>query len=73
MIDFARQAWLNGRPFVTLGNAIANKNPNDTTAIIAFDNDAVTGKPRPDDLFHDEIERLRDSAEYRAHIAGRRP
>ena len=66
MIDFGRQASLNGRRFETLAQAIAHKDPEDVQAIIAFDAEAVTGEPRPADLFHDEIERLRATAEYQA-------
>jgi hypothetical protein len=68
MVDFGRQAWLNGRPFENLARAIAHKDPDDVQAIIAFEADAVTGEPRPDDLLHDEIERLRASPKFRAHL-----
>jgi hypothetical protein len=54
--------------FETLAQAIANKDPHDVMAIIAFESDAVTGEPRPSDLFHDEIERLRASAELKAYL-----
>jgi hypothetical protein len=68
MANFGRQAWLNGRPFETLARAIAHKDPHDVQAIIAFEADAVTGEPRPADLFHEEIERLRASPEFCAHL-----
>jgi hypothetical protein len=63
MTDFGRQAFLNGRPFETLANAIMHKNPRDVQAIISFDSDAVTGDPAPKDLFHDDIENLRAGAQ----------
>jgi hypothetical protein len=61
MVDFGRQASLNGRKFATLAQAIAHKDPKDVMAIIAFEDDAVTGEPAPADLLHDDIERLRAS------------
>jgi hypothetical protein len=45
MIDFGRQASLNGRKFETLAQAKAHKDPKDVMAIIAFEGDAVTGEP----------------------------
>ncbi len=45
--------WLNGRPFETLGEAIAHKDPNDIGAIISFDVDPATRQSRPDDLLHE--------------------
>jgi hypothetical protein len=69
MVDFRRQASLNGRKFETLAQAIAHKDPKDVMAIIAFEDDAVTGKPAPADLFHDDIERLRASQEFVAYTA----
>jgi hypothetical protein len=56
---FGRQAWLDNRPFETLARAIAHKDPKDVGAIIAFADDAVNGDPRPDDLFHGQVEKLR--------------
>jgi hypothetical protein len=65
MIDLGRQASLNGRLFETLADAIAAKEPNDAQAIIGLDADAVSGEPAPPDLFHDEIEKIRASKEFR--------
>jgi hypothetical protein len=69
MIDFGRQASLNGRKFGTLAQAIAHKDPKDVMATIAFEDDAVTGEPAPGDLFHDDIERLWASPEFKAYLA----
>jgi hypothetical protein len=69
MIDFGRQASLNGRKFETLAQAIAHKDPKDVMAIIAFEDDAVTGAPAPADLFHKDIEQLRTSPEFVAHTS----
>ena len=68
-VDFGRQASLNGRPFETLAHAIALKDPRDVGAIISFDHDTVTGQPAPNDLLHDEIERLRASPELKDYLA----
>jgi hypothetical protein len=73
MTDFGRQACLNGRPFETLAQAIARKDPKDTQAIISFEPDAVTGEAAPSDLFHDEIEKRRASAEAYLARARQRP
>jgi hypothetical protein len=67
MTNFGRQASLNGRLFESLARAIEAKDPRDVQARISFDADAVTGEPRPDDLFHDEIEKLRTSNEFKAY------
>jgi hypothetical protein len=65
----AHERSLNGRPFETLARAIAHKDPKDVMAIIAFEDDAVTGKPAPADLLHDDIERLRGSPALQAYLA----
>ena len=70
MIDLERQACLNNRPFQNLAQAIAHKDPKDVQAIISFERDVVAGEARPpDDLLHDEIEKLRASAEFKAYMA----
>ncbi len=73
MTDFGRQACLSGRPFETLAQAIARKDPKDTQAIISFEPDAVTGEAAPSDLFHDKIEKLRASAEAYLARARQKP
>jgi hypothetical protein len=73
MTDFGRQACLNGRHFETLAQAIARKDPKNTQAIISFEPDAVTGEAAPSDLFHDEIEKLRASAEAYLARARQKP
>jgi hypothetical protein len=70
MTNFGRQAHLDGRGwFETLANAIDRANPHDVFARIGFDRDAVTGEPAPADLFHDDIEKLRASQEFRDYKA----
>jgi hypothetical protein len=73
MTDFGRQACLNGRHFETLAQAIARKDPKNTQAIISFEPVAVTGEAAPSDLFHDEIEKLRASAEAYLARARQKP
>lgn len=69
MTSFGRQASLNNRRFETLARAIAHKHPSDVLAIISFEDDPISREPRPDDLLHEEIEKLRASPEYTAYLA----
>jgi len=70
MAHFSRQAYLHRRGwFETLASAIDKANPRDVFAAISFDHDIVTGDPAPADLFHEEIEKLRASAEFRNYKA----